>query len=82
MTGEDLELKPGSTEIKRGEHSPLAQIITRSVKQDDKVNKIVKYSHDLKYDSVYNFDKYSVSNFHEISSVDSQFDRLDNFKKI
>ena len=32
MTGEDLALKPGSTEIKRAEYSPLAQFITKTVK--------------------------------------------------
>ena len=34
------------------------------------------------YNSVHNFNKYSVSNFNEISSLDFKFDTLKNFIKI
>ena len=33
------------------------------------------------YESVHNFNKYNVSNFNEITSVDSKFDRLNIFYK-
>ena len=33
------------------------------------------------YDSVHNFNKYSVSNFNETTSVDSKFDTLNKFYK-
>ena len=60
LTGEDLALKPGPIEIKQAEYSP-------AIKTDDKVKKVIKKSNDLTYDSVYNFNKYSVSNFNEIN---------------
>ena len=41
--------------------------------------KVLKYNHDLTYDSVYNFNKYGVSNFNEITSVDSKFNTLNKF---
>ena len=39
------------------------------------------YDNDLVCNSVYNFDKYSVSNFNEIASVNSKFDTLNKFIK-
>ena len=45
------------------------------------MNKVVKYCNDLMYSSVNNFNKYSVSNFNEISSLDSKFDILNKFYK-
>ena len=43
-----------------GEDFPLAQILTKALKKDDKVNRTIKYGNDLPYNSVYNFNKYSV----------------------
>ena len=43
-----------------GEDFPLAQILTKALKKDDKVNRTIKYGSDLPYNSVYNFNKYSV----------------------
>ena len=40
-----------------------------------------KYNNDLVYDSVYNFNKYRVFRFNEISLVDSKFDTLNKFYK-
>ena len=80
LTDEELALKPEPVEIKQVEHSPLAQIITKGIKKDDKVNKTTKYV-DLMYNSVFNFNKYNVSNFDKITSVDSQFDVLKGFHK-
>ena len=33
LTGDDLALKPGPSEIKWPEYSPLAQIITKAIKE-------------------------------------------------
>ena len=46
-----------------------------------KIKKIIKYSNDLLYSSVHNFNKYSLPNFNEISSIDSKFDRRNKFYK-
>ena len=80
LTGEELALKPQPIEIKQAEYSPLAQIITKGIKKDDKVNKTTKYD-DLMYISVFNFNKYNVSYFDNITSVDSEFDVLKGFHK-
>ena len=42
---------------------------------------VTKYDNDLVYDSVHNFNKYSLSNFYEISSTDSKFDTINKFYK-
>ena len=81
LTGENSGYKPWPTEIKRAEYSPLAQIMSKAIKKDDEVKKTVKYSNDLYYDSVHNFNKYNVSNFNEIVSFDSKFDTLKKFYK-
>ena len=49
--------------------------MNKGLKKDDRVNK-VKHGNDLVYSSVHNFDKYSVPNFNEISSLDSKFNTL------
>ena len=46
-----------------------------------KIKKIIKYSNDLLYSSVHNFNKYSLPNFNEISSIDSKFDTRNKFYK-
>ena len=81
LTGGDLGYKPGPIEIKAAEYSPLAQIISKTIKKDNKVKRTVKYNNDLYYDSVDNFNKYNASNFNEIASVDSKFDALNKFYK-
>ena len=45
------------------------------------MDKAKKYKHcnDLFYDSVHNFDKYSVMRFNEISSIESKFNVLNRF---
>ena len=80
LTGEDLGYKPGVTEKVKFEYSPLGVALSKGLKKDDRVNKI-KYDNDLVYNSVFNFNKYSVSNFNEISSLDSKFDTLNKFYK-
>ena len=64
------------------EYSPLGITLSKGLKKkkkNDKVNKVVKYDNDLMYNLVHNFNKYSVSNFNEILSLDSKFDTLEKF---
>ena len=51
------------------------------IKKDDKGGKVLKYNNDLVYKSVHNFNKYSVLNFNEISSINSKFETLNKFYK-
>ena len=46
-----------------------------------KMKKVIKHDNDLVYHSVHNFNKYSVSSFNEISSIDSKFDTINKFYK-
>ena len=81
MTGKDLEYRPEVLEQAKYEHSPLDAVLSKGLKKHDKVNKVLKYYNDLMYSSVNNFNKYSVSNFNEISSLDSKFGTLNKFYK-
>ena len=81
MTGENLGYKPGVVERAKFEYYPLDEDLNKGFKEDDKVKRIVKYSNDLMYDSVCNFNKYSVYNLNKIPSIDSKFDTLNNFYK-
>ena len=47
--------------------------------KDYKMKKAVKYDDNLMYNFVHNFNKYSVSNFNETSSLNSKFDTLNKF---
>ena len=55
--------------------------MNKRFRKDDKVNKNVKYDNDFLCNSVHNFNKYSVSDFNKISSIDSKFDTLNKFHK-
>ena len=50
-------------------------------KKDDKNKNVIKHDNDLVYNSVHNFNKYSVSSFNEISSIDSKFNTINTFYK-
>ena len=78
---QDLVYKPGVAARTTFEYSPLGKALKKGLKKDDKVSKVVKYDNDLVYDSVHNFNKYSVSNFNETTSVDSKFNTLNKFYK-
>ena len=78
MTGEDLGYKPDVIQREKFEYSQLEEAFNKIFKKDNKVSKD-KYDDDLKHDCVYN--KYRVSNFNEISSIDSKFDTLKKFYK-
>ena len=79
LTGEDLGHKSGVAEREKIEYHPLGMALSKGFKKDDKVNKTVRHDNDLMYNSVHNFNKHSISNFNEISSLDSKFDTLTKF---
>ena len=63
------------------QYSPLGEAFNKTFKKDDKNKKIIKYRNDSVYSSVHNFNKYSLPNFNEISSIDSKFDTINKFYK-
>ena len=81
LTGEDLGYKPDIIQRAKFEYSPLGEAFDKVFKKDDKNKKVIKHDSDLVYNSVHNFNKYSVSSFNEISSVDSKFDTVNKFYK-
>ena len=81
LTGEDLGYKPDVIERAKFEYSPLGEAFNKVFKKDDKNKIVIKHDNDLVYNSVHNFNKYSVSSFNETSSNDSKFDTINNFYK-
>ena len=77
LTGEDLGYKPVVVQKVKFQYSPLGE----AFKKDDKNKKVIKYNNDLVYSSVHNFNKHSLPNFNEISSIDSKFDTINKFYK-
>ena len=81
LSGEDLGYKLGVVKQAKFEYSPQDKICHKGLEKEDKKDKkVIKYDNDLKYDYVHNFNKYSESNFNEISD-DSKFDTLNKFYK-
>ena len=68
LIGEDLGYKPGVVEKVKFEYSQLGEVFNKVLKKDDKVNKAIKYNNDF----IHNFNKSSVPNFNEITSIDSK----------
>ena len=81
LTGEDLGYKPDVIQKAKFEYSPLGEAFNIVFKKDDKNKKVIKHDNDLVYNSVHNFNKYCVSSFNEISSIDSKFDTINKFYK-
>ena len=79
MTGEDLEIKPSVVSNAKFQYYPLREAFNKTFKKDEKSKKVIKYDNDLVYNSVHNFNKYSLTNFDEIKSVDSKFDTINKF---
>ena len=79
LTGEDLGYKPDVVQKSKFEYSPLGEAFNKVFKKDNK--KFTKHSNDLYYNSVHNFNKNNLSNFNEISSIDSKFDTINKFYK-
>ena len=81
LAREDLGYKPYVIHKAKFEYSPLGEAFNKVFKNDDKNKKVIKHDNDLIYNSVHNFNKYSMSSFNEISSVDSKFDTMSKFHK-
>ena len=81
LTGEDLGYKPDVIQREKFEYSPLGEVFNKVFKKDEKKKKVIKHDNDLVYNSVHNFNKYSVSSFNEILSIDSKFDTINKFYK-
>ena len=81
LTGEDLGYKSDVIQRAKFEYSPLGEAFNKVFKNDDKNKKNIKHDNYLVYNSVHNFNKYSVYSFNEISSIDSKFDTINNFYK-
>ena len=79
LTGEDLGYKPDVIRRAKLEYSPLGEAFNKVFKKDDKNKKVIKHYNDLVYNSAHNFNKYIVSSFNEISSIDSKFDTTNKF---
>ena len=63
------------------EYSPLGEAFNQVFKKSDKNKKVLKHENDLVYTSVQNFNKYTVSSFNEISSIDCKFVIINKFYK-
>ena len=81
LTGEDLGYKPKVLEKVKFQYFLLGEAFNKAFKKDDKNKKDIKYSNNLVYSSVHKFNKYSLPNFNEISSVVSKFDIINKFYK-
>ena len=81
LTGEDLGYKPDVIQRVKFEYSPLGEAFNKVFKKDGKNKKVIKHDNDLVYNSVHNFNKYSLSSFNEISSIDSKFNTINKFYK-
>ena len=79
LTGEALGYKPVVVQKGKFEYSPLEEAFNKAFKKDDKNNKVIKHGNDLVHYPVHNFNKYSVSSFNGISSIDSKFDTTNKF---
>ena len=69
LTGEDLGYKPDIIQRAKFEYSLLGEAFNKAFKKDGKNKKVIKYSNDLVYSSVHNFNKYSLPNLNETSSI-------------
>ena len=81
LTGEDLVYKPGVIQRAKFEYYPLGETFNKELEKGDKNRNVIRYSNDLVYSSEHNFNKYSLPNFNEISSIDSKFDTINKFYK-
>ena len=66
LTGEDLGYKLDVIQRAKFEYFPLGGAFNKVFKKDEKNKKVIKHDNDLVYNSVCNFNKYSVSRFNEI----------------
>ena len=84
LTGEDLSLKPSTTEQARFEYSPLGATLSNKVKKNTNINKAnitKKKDKNLIYNSQHSFKKFEdIDEFKELL-LDSIFKKLNDFKK-
>ena len=84
LTGEDLSLKPSTTEQARFEYSPLGATLSNKVKKNTNINKAnitKKKDKNLIYKSQHSFKKFEdIDEFKELS-LESMFKKLNDFKK-
>ena len=71
LSGQDLGYKLDVIQRAKFEYSPLGEAFSKVFERDDKNKKVIKYSNDLVFSSVYNFNKYSLPNFIETSAIDT-----------
>ena len=81
LTGEDLQIKPRVVSKTKFEYSPLGKAFNKVCREDKKDKRGVGYDNNLLYSSIHNFNKYSLSNFDEISSTDSKCGTINKFYK-
>ena len=81
LTAEDLGYKPDVIQRANFEYSPLGEAFNKVFKKDDKNKKVIKHDNDLIHNSVHNFNKYSVSSFNKILSINSKLDTINKFYK-
>ena len=81
LTGENLGYNPDVIERAKFEYFPLEEAFNKVFQKDDKNKKVMKQYKRLVYNSVHNINKYSVSSFNEISSIDSKLDTINKFYK-
>ena len=81
LTGEDLGYKPDIIQRAKFEYFPLGEAFNKVFKEDNEKKNVIKYSNDLYYNSVHNFNKYSGPSFNETPSIDSKFDTINKFYK-
>ena len=79
LTDEALGYKPGVAEQVKFEYFPLSKVFNKGLKKDDKVDKVNKYNNHLAYSFVQICNKYSVSNFNEILTIDFKFATINKF---
>ena len=63
FTGDDLGYKPDVIQRAKSEYFSLGEAFNKAFKKDGKNKKFTKYSNDLAYSPVHNFNKYSVPSF-------------------
>ena len=81
LIGEDLGYKQDVIQREKFEYSSLGAAFNTEFKKDGKNKKVIKHDNGLVYNSVHNFNKYSLPNFNEILSVDPKFDTINKFYK-
>ena len=81
LTGEDLGYKPGVVEKVKFKYCPLGEVLSKVLKKMIKSTRLLNTTVIWCIVLCITVNKYSVSNFSEISSRDSKFNTLNKFYK-